>query len=223
MHLSPDELVFYQKGFVKLNATIVTTWGIILFLVLGAWLVTRRIVLRGKVPRWQTFLEIVVLGIQNQISDVGLVSARNYLGFLGTLFLFLVTSNALVMIPGVEPPTGSFSTTSTLAVLVFFAVPFYGIRENGFLGYFKGYFRPSVLLAPFHLISELSRTLALAIRLFGNIMSGSLVVAILLSVTPLFFPVVMTILGLIVGVVQAYIFTTLAAVFIAAAVQSHES
>jgi len=223
MHLTPDEVIFFQTGFVKINATIVTTWGVMVFLVLVSWWTTRQYRKNEMPARLRCALEMVVLGIESQIADVGLFRARKYVPFIGTLFLFLATSNAVVAIPGCEPPTGSFSTTVVLASFVFFAVPWFGVREHGFWGYIKGYFKPVFLMAPFHFISELSRTAALAIRLFGNVMSGSVIIAILLTIMPVFFPVLMTILGLVVGMVQAYIFATLAAVFIAAAVRSHEN
>jgi F-type H+-transporting ATPase subunit a len=223
MHLTPDEVVFFQIGFAKVNATIVTTWGVMVFLTLVSWWATRGYK-KNKMPvRLRCAAEMIVLGIESQISDIGLLHPRKYVPFIGTLFLFLATSNAVVAIPGCEPPTGSFSTTVVLAIFVFFAVPWFGIRKHGVWGYIKGYFKPVFLMAPFHFISELSRTAALAIRLFGNIMSGSVIIAILLTIMPVFFPVLMTILGLVVGIVQAYIFATLAAVFIAAAVRSHDN
>jgi F-type H+-transporting ATPase subunit a len=146
-----------------------------------------------------------------------------YLGFIGTLFLFLTTVNLLTILPFYDPPTGSLSTTTALALCVFVAVPLYGIKSQGLGGYLKSYLKPTFIMLPFNIIGELSRTLALAVRLFGNMMSGSMVVAILLTITPLFFPVVMNLLGLLTGMVQAYIFTILAAVFIAAATKASET
>jgi F-type H+-transporting ATPase subunit a len=217
MHLSPDELIFWQYGLLKLNATIVFTWGLMLVLAVGARLVTRRLSIGLERARWQNLVEIIVIGIVTQIEEVGLSRPRRYLPFLGTLFLFVGLAALATVIPGYQPPTGSLSTTAALALSVFVAVPLFGIEEQGVGGYLRSYAKPTVLMLPFNIISELSRTLALAVRLFGNMMSGAMLVAILLSITPFFFPIVMTALGLLTGVVQAYIFSILAAVYIAAA------
>jgi F-type H+-transporting ATPase subunit a len=220
MRLTPDQWIFWQHGFVKLNATIVFTWALMALLVLGAALITRRLVTGHERSRWQNLLEIVVTAIVGQIQDVGLKEPRRYLGFLGTLFLFVAASALATVIPGFEPPTASLSTTTALALCVLVAVPLFGISGQGLLGYLKSYLEPTPIMLPFNLISEASRTLALAVRLFGNMMSGAMILAILLSITPLVFPIVMTVLGLLTGMVQAYIFTILAAVYIAAATRS---
>jgi len=217
MHLSPDQIVFWQFGFMRLNATIVFTWALMLLLALGSWLVTRRLSHDLVRTRWQNLLEIVVLGIVHQIEDVGLEQPRRYLAFLSSLFLFVAAAALCTVLPGYEPPTGSLSTTAALALCVFVAVPLYGIRERGLGGYLRAYAEPTILMLPFNIISEVSRTLALAVRLFGNMMSGAMILAILLTITPFFFPLIMTALGLLTGMVQAYIFSILAAVYIAAA------
>ena len=220
MHLSSDQLIFWQHGFLKLNGTIVYTWGLILVLTLGAKLITRRLTTGRNISRWQCALEIIVLGIKKQITEVGLRQPENYLGFVGTLFLFIATANIFTIFPGYEPPTGSLSTTAALAFCVFVAVPFYGIQERGWGGYLRSYLEPTIIMLPFNIISEFSRTLALAVRLFGNMMSGTMILGILLIVTPFLFPVVMSALGLLTGMVQAYIFSVLALVYIAAAIGS---
>jgi len=217
MNLTSDQQIFWQYGFVKLNGTIVTTWALMLAMSLSAKLITRRLATEGEVSRWQAALEIVVTGIGEQIKEVGLGHPERYLGFLGTLFLFVATASLCTVIPGYMPPTGSLSTTAALALCVFIAVPLFGMREQGFLGYLKTYAEPTPIMLPFNIISELSRTLALAVRLFGNMMSGAMIIGILLTITPYLFPVVMTALGLLTGMVQAYIFSILAAVYIAAA------
>jgi F-type H+-transporting ATPase subunit a len=222
MRLSPDEMIFWQHGFLKLNATIVFTWGLMLVLAVGSMLVTRKLATGLKRSRWQNLLEIVVTGIEKQIEDVGLRHPKKYLGFLGTLFLFVAAASLCTVIPGYETPTGSLSTTVALALCVFVAVPLFGIEDRGMGGYLKSYIEPTVIMLPFNIISELSRTLALAVRLFGNMMSGAMIVAILLSITPFVFPIVMTALGLLTGMVQAYIFSILAAVYIAAATRSRK-
>lgn len=217
MHLSPDELVLFRYGLFRLNATLVFTWGLMLLLVLGSRLVTRRLATDARPPRGQLLLELVVRGIETQIREVGLADPERYLPFLGTLFLFLATSALCTVLPGYEPPTGSLSTTLALAACVFVAVPAFGIADQGVRGYLASYLEPSPIMLPFNVISEVSRTLALAVRLFGNMMSGTMIIGILLTITPFLFPVVMTVLGLLTGMVQAYIFTVLAAVYIAAA------
>ncbi|MCA9320389.1 MAG: F0F1 ATP synthase subunit A [Planctomycetes bacterium] len=223
MHLSPDETVFWQQGFFKLNATIVFTWAILLLLAIGSKLITRRLSKGLGRSRWQNLLEVVVTSIVHQIKEVGLRHPKKYLSFLGTLFLFVGASSLCIIIPWYEPPTASLSTTVALALCVFIAVPFFGIEEQGVRGYLKSYVEPTFIMLPFNLISEVSRTLALAVRLFGNMMSGAMIVGILLTITPFIFPIVMTTLGLLTGVVQAYIFTILAAVYIASATRSRKS
>lgn len=222
MRLSPDEMIFWQHGWFKLNGTIVFTWGIMLLLAVGARLITRRLTTEHERSRWQNLLEIVVTAMQQQIKDVGLPQPEKFIGFLGTLFLFVATAALCTVIPGYEPPTGSLSTTAALAVCVLIAVPLYGISDQGLKGYLKSYMEPTVVMLPFNIISEVSRTLALAVRLFGNMMSGAMILAILLTITPFLFPILMILLGLLTGMVQAYIFSILAAVYIAAAMSTHE-
>jgi F-type H+-transporting ATPase subunit a len=220
VRLSPDEIIFFQLGFIKLNATIVFTWGLMLVLALGSKLVTRRLSTGLERSRWQNVLEMIVTAIENQIGEVGLNEPKKYLSFLGTLFLFIAAASLCTVIPGYQPPTGSLSTTAALALCVFVAVPLYGIAEQGLAGYLRSYVKPTIIMLPFNIISEVSRTMALAVRLFGNMMSGAMIVGILLTITPFFFPIVMTALGLLTGMVQAYIFSILAAVYIAAATRT---
>ncbi len=222
MRLSPDAIVFWQQGFFKLNATIVFTWGLMLVLAVGSRLITRKLATGLQRSRWQNLLEIVVTGIAKQIEEVGLTHPEKYLPFLGTLFLFVATAALCTVFPGYEPPTGSLSTTAALALCVLVAVPLFGIQEQGLRGYFKTYVEPTLIMLPFNIISELSRTLALAVRLFGNMMSGAMIIAILLTITPFIFPIFMTALGLLTGMVQAYIFSILAAVYIAAATRARK-
>jgi len=217
MRLSPDAIIFWQYGFFKLNATIAFTWGLMLVLAMGAKLITGKLSIGLKRARWQNVLEIIVIAIEEQIEDVGLSQPQRYLGFLGTLVLFLAMGALCTIIPGYQPPTGSLSTTAALALCVFVAVPFFGIQERGLGNYLKSYAQPTIIMLPFNIISEISRTLALAVRLFGNMMSGAMIIAILLTITPFIFPIVMMALGLLTGMVQAYIFFILATVYIAAA------
>lgn len=217
MRLSPDELVFWEYGFVKLNATIVFTWGLMFVLAVGSKIITRKLSVTQERSRWQNLLEIIVTGIMRQIEEIGLSHPRKYVNFLGTLFLFVASASLFTIIPGFEPPTGSLSTTVALALGVFIAVPYFGIAQQGLGNYLKTYIKPTVIMLPFNIISEFSRTLALAMRLFGNMMSGAMIIGILLVISPFIFPIIMTMLGLLTGMVQAYIFSILAAVYIAAA------
>ena len=223
MHITPDQIVLWRWGFVQLNATIVFTWIVMLLLTLTSWLVTRRLnsseVHRS---RWQSGLEAAVELIRGQIREICPCHSDTYLPFVGTLFLFIAVSNVLDIVPGWHPPTGSLSTTAALAISVGVAVPVFGILRQGINGYLRHYLRPSWIILPFHLMSETTRNLALAVRLFGNIMSGSMIAGILLAIAPLFVPVLMQALGLLIGLIQAYIFAVLAMVYIAAAVQREQ-
>ncbi len=224
MNLSPDQQIFWQHGFLKVNGTLVMTWIMMTVLAVGSKLITRKLVAKaGVLSRGQAALEIVVTGIARQIGETGLAKPRRYLPFLGTLFLFIALANLGTLIPGFEPPTSSLSTTAALALCVFVAVPFFGIASQGLRGYLRSYLEPTILMLPFNIIGEASRTLALAVRLFGHMMSGGFIVAILLTITPYLFPIVMTALGLLTGMVQAYIFSILAAVYIAAATTSPQA
>ncbi|MEP4892099.1 MAG: F0F1 ATP synthase subunit A [Aliiglaciecola sp.] len=217
MHITPDEIIYWQYGFFKLNATIVFTWLIMFILVLGAYLITRNLNDQLRPTRWQNGLEVLVVTILQQINDADLRSPAKYIGFLGTLFLFIAMANLLTIFPSYEPPTGSLSTTIALSLCVFISVPLYGIKNQGPIRYLQSYAQPNFFMLPFNIIGELSRTLALAVRLFGNMMSGAMILAILLVISPFVFPIIMSLLGLLTGMVQAYIFFILAAVYIAAA------
>ena len=220
--ISPDQVIFWQWGWISLNATIVFTWMVMGLVTIASWLITRRLSTDVHMSRWQNLLEVVVDGMQNEIREISQQDPGSYLYFVGTLFLFILTSNILSIIPGYVAPTASLSTTAALAVCVFAAVPVYGILRRGLGGYLRQYIEPTVLMLPFNVIGELSRTLALAVRLFGNMMSGAKIVAILLAITPLIFPIVMHALGLLTGVIQAYIFAVLAMVYIASATRVQE-
>ena len=217
MHITPDQVIFWQWGPFNLNATIVFTWVVMAVLCLGARLITWRLSDTEDMSRWQNLLEVLVIGLRAQIPAVSQQTPGRYLPFIGTLFVFIATANIFAIIPGFTPPTGSLSTTTALAVCVLIAVPLYGVAERGILGYLGKYVQPTVFMLPFNLLGEVSRTLALAIRLYGNIMSGTVIVAILLSITPFFFPVLIQLLGLLTGLIQAYIFAVLAMVYIASA------
>lgn len=223
MNLTPDSIVFFEYGIVKLNATIVFTWIVMAVLVLVSILATRKLTSGPEFSRWQGFLEIVVTQIRQQLRNMTQREPDPFLPFLGTLFLFISVANLLDIVPYYDPPTGSLSVTVALAICVFVAVPVYGIREKGLGGYMKGYIQPSPFMLPFNIIGEVSRTFSLAVRLFGNIMSGTMIVGVLVSIAPFFVPIVMQALGLLIGQIQAYIFAALATVYIASGMRSSQS
>ncbi len=220
--ISPDTIVLLELGFVTLNATVVFTWLVMALMFFIAWLVTRKLSVEPPLSRSQNLLETIVDYMRSQIREITQDDPDTYLPFSGTLFLFIAVSNLLTIVPGYHPPTGSLYTTTALAICVFFAVPIYGISKMGIVAYFKRYMQPTVFMLPFNIIGELSRTLALAVRLFGNIMSGTMIVAMLLAIVPFFLPVIMQVLGLLIGFIQAYIFAVLATVYIASATRVHQ-
>lgn len=222
MELTTDHIVFWEWGIIQINATLVYSWLVMFLLVLGSWLISRGLRSGTQMSRWQNLLEVLVLMIQQQIRDASRQEPQRYLPFIGTLFLYILFLNVIDIVPGITAPTTSLSTTTALASCVFLAVPMFGIARQGVKGYLSNYMRPSPLMLPFNIIGELSRTIALAIRLFGNMMSGSLIVGILLSLAPLFFPVLIQAFGLLIGVIQAYVFSILALVYIASGQRAHE-
>lgn len=223
MNLSPDEVIFWQFGVVKLNATIVYTWAIMLLMSIAAARMTRSLSTTMPRSRGQNVMEMLVTTINKHIAGVGLSHPEKYIAFLGTLFLFIAIASIGTIIPGYAPPTGSLSTTVALALCVFIAVPIFGIIDQGITGYFRSYIRPTFIMLPFNMISEIYRTLIQVFRLLANRMSKAMIIAILFIITPLFFPAVVIWLGLLTGIVQAYIFSVLATVYIAAAVSTRET
>jgi F-type H+-transporting ATPase subunit a len=221
MTITPDAVVYLRWGPLALNATLVFTWAVMAGLAIVAHLATRSLSDGPRLSRWQNLLEAVVGGIRSQIAEISREPGDRYVPFVGTLFLFILTGNLLAVVPGFRAPTASLSTTAALAVCVFLAVPVFGIAAEGVPGYLRHYVQPTVLLLPINVVGDLSRTLALAVRLFGNIMSGTLISAILLSVVPLLFPVFTDVLGLLTGTIQAYIFAVLAMVYISSASRVH--
>lgn len=221
MKFSPDENIIFHIGGLPVNATIVNTWIIMVILAAISYALTRNFRSDGM-SSVQNFLETIIELIAGQIQEVTGKDYRKYFSFIATLFLFIAFSNLATIIPFFDSPTASLSTTAALAFCVFLAVPFYGISEDGLQNYLVRYIKPSFFMLPFHIISEVSRTVALAVRLFGNIMSSTMIGAIFLLVIPFFFLVIMQLLGLITGIIQAYIFSILALVFISSAQAAHE-
>lgn len=220
MNIDPSEIIYFQWGFVRITATLVFTWVIMIVLALASYLATRNIKFEGTVSKGQNILEALVETINSQIKQISQQEPGKYLPFIGTLFIFILVSNVFSIIPGFIAPTGSLNTSTALAICVFLSVPVYGVTEKGIKEYLKEYIKPTFLMLPFNIIGEISRTLSLAVRLYGNVMSSSIIVVILLGVVPFFFPVVIQVLGLLTGVIQAYIFAILAIVYIASATES---
>jgi F-type H+-transporting ATPase subunit a len=199
---------------------VVTTWVIIAVLALASWAVTRRLALHPD--RRQATLELIVTGIMGQVEEVIRKDARPFLPILGTLFIFLVAANLSGVLPGVEAPTGKLETPAALALIVFVSVHFFGMRARGPLGYLASFAQPKLIMLPLNIISEVTRTFSLMVRLFGNVMSGEFVIALIVGLAGLFVPIPLMALEILVGLVQAYIFTVLATVFIGAAVDTVE-
>jgi len=200
---------------------VVTTWAIMAVLTLISWLVTGR--LRLHPDRRQIVLELLVTAIMAQIDEVIRKSPRPFLPLLGTLFIFLVAANLSGVLPGVEAPTGKLETPAALALIVFVAVHYFGVRARGPFGYLASFAKPKLIMLPLNIVSEVTRTFSLMVRLFGNVMSGEFVIALVVALAGLFVPVPLMALEVLVGLVQAYIFTILATVFIDAAVDNFES
>src|SRR6056297_57894 len=219
--ITPDEVVWWQWGPMDVNLTLVSTWAVMALLIVGSWLITRRLSTDTAPARWQHLLEVVIDYLREQIRDIsGGHDPAPYLPFVGTLFLFIAVTNLLMIIPGYVPSTASLSTTTALALCVLVSVPVFAITRQGVRDYLRHYVQPSPLMLPFTVVGELSRTLALAVRLFGNVMSGTKIVAVLLAVVPLIFPSILGLLGLLTGFIQAYIFSVLTMVYIASGMQA---
>lgn len=208
----------FRIGPVVITNTVLLTWMLMLALGGLAWIATRRL---GIVPsRRQVVLEGIVTAIEDAIQQVLPQQAAKVLPFVGTLWIFILVANLASLIPGVRSPTGDLSTTVALAILVFLATHWYGLREHGPLAYLRHYLLPNPILLPFHVISEISRTIALAMRLFGNIFSLQMAALLVLLVAGFLVPVPVLMLHIIEAIVQAYIFGTLALIYIAGAIQS---
>lgn len=223
MQLTPDETIVFTLGNWAINATIFNTWIVMALLVGVSVLVTRNLRADTAPGRWRSALELIVTTIQSQIAEVTQSGARHVMYFAGTLFLFIAVSNVLTVVPGFAPPTSSLSTTVALTISVLVAIPLFGIASGGVRQYLHKFIEPSLIMLPFNIIGEFSRGVSLAMRLYGNVMSGAVIAAILLSIAPFFFPVVMDMLGLLTGFIQAYIFAILATVYISSAMADPSS
>lgn len=211
----------FHLGPLSLGRTVLTTWGIMALLALASWLLTRR--LRLDLGPLQVAVEGVVEAIHAAVGEVLPRRADVVFPFVATLWLFIGTANLSGLVPGVHAPTGDLSATAALAALVFFSVHWFGVRIEGSRRYLRHYLSPSPILLPFHVIGEITRTLALAVRLFGNMMSLEMAAFLMLLVAGLFAPVPLLMLHIVEALVQAYIFGMLALIYVAGAIQSLEA
>jgi F-type H+-transporting ATPase subunit a len=193
-------------------------------LIVSAALILFALLARAGMSRlsgWQVAAEFLVEHFEGIMRDMFGRDPRPYTPLVVTLALFIGAANLLGLLPGMRSPTADFSTTAALAVIVFLAVPYYGVRAHGLKGYLKHYLEPTPLMAPLEIISEFSRTLALAVRLFGNVMSEELVISVLLLIAGFLVPIPIMMLAVLTGLVQAYIFAVLTVVYLSAAVRTH--
>ena len=215
-----DNELTFAIGYITLGLSIITTWGIMLVITLIAWLSTRHLeMLPSSV---QSAAEGIVAAIDEAITAVAPEHGRQIMPFIASLWLFLIIANLVGLIPGLHSPTRDLSVTSALAVLVFFSVHWFGIKTQGLKSYLHHYLTPSPILLPFHIISEFTRTLALAIRLFGNMMSLEMAAMLILLVAGFLAPIPILMLHIIEALVQAYIFGMLALIYLAGAIQSQQ-
>ena len=210
-----DQTIVFQIGFLPVNATIFYTWIVMAVLVgISLWLTHD---LKTNNPtKTQIVMEMIVLGIQKQIKDVANDNPAKYMPIIGTFFLFIATANLLSIIPWFKVPTASLTTTTAFASCVFFAIPYYGVKNAGWKGYFKKFIEPTPIMLPMNIISDFSSTFSLAFRLYGNMLSGVVIGSVLISLVPLLVPLPMQMLGLLTGTIQAYIFALLAIVYVSA-------
>jgi F-type H+-transporting ATPase subunit a len=212
--------VLVHLGPIPITEPVVTTWCLMAGLTAVSYAISRGLQLHPS--RWQAVLEILVTTIEDQISATMETAGRPFVPLLGTLFIYLAFANLIGVLPGVKPPTASIETAAALALIVFLAVHVYGLRRRGLRAYLGSYAKPTVVMLPLNVLSEITRTFSLMVRLFGNVLSGEFVIATVLALAGLFVPIPLMALEILIGLIQAYIFTVLAAVFIGAGIGSIE-
>jgi len=212
--------VLFTLGPVEVTDTVVTTWGIMVVLALACWLISRHLQTQPK--KIQVLAEGIVTAVEENIEAAMPQYSKAVVPFIMALWIFLVLANLAGLIPGLHSPTRDLSLTAGLALLVFLSVHWFGIRTQGLKRYLQHYLTPSPILLPFHIISEITRTVALAVRLFGNMMSLEMVALLLLMVGGFLVPVPILMLHIVEALVQAYIFGMLALIYIAGAIQSQQ-
>ncbi|AWI81433.1 ATP synthase F0 subunit A [Parazoarcus communis] len=215
------ESIIFTLGPLAITRPVVTTWAVMLGLTVLCAIATRR--LKLDPGPFQTMLEGIVGTIHDAIDDTLPDYGVRLLPFIGTLWIFIAIANLVGVLPGASSPTGDLSTTGALAVLVFLSVHWFGIRGEGLRAYRSHYVQPSPIMLPFHIISEISRTVALAVRLFGNVMSLETAAILVLLVAGFLVPVPVLALHIVEALVQAYIFGMLALVYISGGIQSQQT
>jgi F-type H+-transporting ATPase subunit a len=206
----------FAIGPVPITAPVAVTWGLMAALALGGFFATRALTLSPT--RYQAALEIIVEAIEEQIRGTMRIAPQPYVAMIGTLFVFILVSNWSSLIPGVEPPTAHLETDAALGLIVFSSIIYFGIRARGAWGYLRTFAEPTIFMIPLNLVETFTRTFSLIVRLFGNVMSGVFIIGIVLSLAGLLVPIPLMALELLIGAIQAYIFTVLAMVFISSAV-----
>jgi F-type H+-transporting ATPase subunit a len=213
--------ILFRIGSIPIARPVVTTSAIVLLFGVLSWASTRRMTMRPG--RWQAALEAVVAQVTDQVREIVGRDPAPFLPVLGTLFLFIVVANLSGLLPGVRAPTASIETPAALAIVVFLSAHFYGIRERGVKRYLASYLKPNPVMLPLNVLSEITRTFSLMVRLFGNMMSHEIVLGIVATIAGLLVPIPFMALGILVGVIQAYIFSILATVFVGAAIGATEA
>ena len=208
-----DHIYLFELFGLPINATIVSTWIVMFTLVLISWLATRGLKAKGHTGKLQTLLEMVVMWLSGEVKETSGDNPAKYMGMGLTLFMFVLMSNLMTIIPWFRPPTASLSTTVAMGVVVFCAIPYFSIRNAGVKGYLKKFIQPTPYMLPMNVFSEFASTFAMALRLFGNMLSGIVFASVLTSFLPFFVPLSMQVLGLLTGSIQAYIFALLALVY----------
>jgi len=211
----------FTVGPIPVTETVVVTWGLMAALTLGGLLATSSLALLPT--RYQAVLELVVGAIEEQIKGTMRVAPRPYVPTIGTLFLFILAANWSSLVPGVEPPTAHIETDAALGLIVFCLIIYFGVRARGISGYLSTFAEPTIFMIPLNLVEAFTRTFSLIVRLFGNVMSGVFIIGIILSLAGLLVPIPLMALELLIGAIQAYIFTVLAMVFIGSAVGSERT
>lgn len=205
----------FSLGPVPVTMPVIATWVIMAVLALGSVLLTRR--LKMAPSRVQTVLEIAIGALDAQIVETMRTEPKRFRALIGTIFFFILMANWSAMIPGVEPPTAHIETDAGLALIVFVATIYYGIRAQGLGGYLKSFAQPSLIMIPLNIAESITRSFSMTVRLFGNVMSGVFIIGVVLSLAGLFVPIPLMALDLLTGAIQAYIFAVLSMVYIGSA------
>lgn len=221
MNISPDQTILWESGFLHINKTLLLSWIVMGILIVLA-ILTRMSLIKNKdnkknIGKLENAFELIILTLENQIKNISKIEFKLVFPVIASIFLFILMSNLLGLVPGFEAPTASLSTTLSLTIVVIILTFYIGFKTKG-LGYFQKYIKPSPFLLPLNIISDVTTTFSLSVRLYGNIMAGGVIAIILSQIIFLSigFPVIINLLGTITSFIQAYIFSILAMIFISA-------